>query len=382
MKKQALILGLTAVLFAFPFHWAFALLVGFVGLSFIHWLVIPTALVAAWLTAAKLAPRVEGEDVPSVWFIVLLRITAGFYLLVQLIWTLGAIVNLGGFMWRVYLYSDWALIISALLTIRFVKRRLMLFVGLTAFALQFKAASLLALLSIPGWVVFVVTLIIAVLVARQFCVGEDSAADRVADPLHLWFFGAAGALAAFTMRDSLLFSRNMEMLIWLAFLVSFVVLARSVCGADLREGSSAERPTPGRIFVIFVSLLVVVSTIFQVQDFIERKLPYSPEGGLRLWVPLGVAAVVAIAIMFVLELGSRVPATGRGYKLLFWGVIFCGLVALSSVGLFSSIASADQMGQIIGVVIWLALFAAPLMAAAQILVSIGLLRMLLKARPS
>jgi hypothetical protein len=179
-----------------------------------------------------------------------------------------------------------------------------------------------------------------------------------------------------TMRESMLLRTNTEIVVWLAFLVSFVVFARGVYSADLRQSASAEQPTPGRIFVIFVSLLVVVATIFQVQEFVDRKMSWSAGDGLHLWLPLLVSSAVTVAIMVALGLGSRVPAPMRGYKLMLWAVIFCGIVSLSSVGLMGSIAGQDQLGQLLGVVIWLALLAAPLLAAAQILAGIGLLRLL------
>jgi len=379
MRKQALVLGLTAVLFALPFDWIFDLLVDFTSLSIPSWILIPAMLAGAFFLALKLAPRVEGEDVPSVWFIVLLRITAGFYLLVQLLWLLSGLVSLGGFVWRLYSFSNWAMIITALLTTRFLKRRLMLFIGLVAFALQFKVASFLALVSAPKSLIFLAGLIIAVLVARPFCAGNDSAADRAPNPLHLWFFSAAATLVMLTMRESMLLRTNTEIVVWLAFLVSFVVFARGVYSADLRQSASAEQPTPGRIFVIFVSLLVVVATIFQVQEFVDRKMSWSAGDGLHLWLPLLVSSAVTVAIMVALGLGSRVPAPMRGYKLMLWAVIFCGIVSLSSVGLMGSIAGQDQLGQLLGVVIWLALLAAPLLAAAQILAGIGLLRLLFEA---
>src|SRR5919109_4498854 len=108
MKKQALVLGLTAALYAFVllplglmvWSWTDAS----VPVPLINGVVLVAAFVAAWM----LAPLVAGEDEPPPLLVVLLLFSAGYVLLFKVLAVFGVTFGYNKFSQFLHRVEGWA----------------------------------------------------------------------------------------------------------------------------------------------------------------------------------------------------------------------------------------------------------------------------------
>jgi hypothetical protein len=385
MKKQALALGLTAVLYAFVFLPAGGLILfwmnfrpSFVVINFI-------ALGASLLAAFKLARVVGSDDEQPPSLIVLLLFSAGYFLFMKLLSAFGINLGVGKPVLLLHRAEQWALIIAALLVSRFFKPRLMLFVGLMAFTMQFQAVGVLGPLAIyiPKVVQALLTLAVALFIARSFCVGDDSPADRVSNPLHLWLFAAAGTFALMISVNDFLVRSWVEKLVWISFLLSFVLLVHLMEPEDPEQRPKGLGADYGRVFLVFIAFFVVVAAVFQIHEVVDDWVPYTWSAGAQVWLPLLGCAAVAIALMTFLKIGARLPDYPSGRKAILWGAILYGIGILAGGSIFGGVSQEGKFIELLAVLVWFALLVVPLMSLALILMGTGLLRMLfsLNARP-
>lgn len=374
MKRIAVVLGLGAILNAFLFrslalHIVIAAKGGMLITLLLMW-------AAAVFTAFKLAPYVEGDDEPSPSLVALLLFTGGIALFVQLLQSMGVgfgFGKLGSFFVRA---AQWSVIISALVVLRMLKPRVMLFVGLTAFALQLKAAVIFSPLMIraPNWIESLITIVAALLIARSFCAGDESPADRVTQRWLLWWFGASGALATLLDAGEIGWGSWQAVLVWLSFLASFVLLVRHLEPDDPDHKPAVPGIGYGPLFLVVVALAVIVSVVFKIDDLVSRWIPL-PTLVSHGWLPLLVCVAVSIAIVVFLQLGKRIPQFGPGRKALGWGV------ALYFAGVLASGSVLAVLAETLVMAIGIALIAAPVLGLAQLLLAVGLLRVLFTLDP-
>jgi hypothetical protein len=381
MKKLALPLGLTVVLFSFVFSWLIGQLE--VWLNFrIPWrLTTPLAIAISFFAALKLAPRIQADEAPPPIVQTVTLAAAGYFLLIQISQLFGSsYFGLYRYLWRT---EQWSLVIAMLGVLSFLKPRYLLLVGLTAFAMQFQAVLLLSILTsrLPDWLQFCITLAIAFFIARWLSLGEDSPADRVRKPMLLWCFAASAAMVVTITAQPLSFGVYTEQVIWLAFLVSFVLMVDSIGAGDPNHKASALPADNALMFMMLVALYSTVAMVFKVYDIITDKIPFMDNDKLRVWLPFLISVGIAIAIMSFLRLGSRMRSDTPGRGALRWGVILFFVAVLAGGSIFGAAANDGRVIDILVVFVWLAILALPLMVAAQILMSIGLLRVLFELNP-
>ncbi len=384
MKKQALVLGLTAALHAFVVLPLTLLVWSWFDLVGSYRVVGVASLVAASIAAVLLAPLVASEDEPPPWLVKLLLFSAGYVLLFKVL----AILEIGfgfntfsRFLRRV---EGWAQFVGLIALVRFFKPRLMLFLGLTAFALQFKAIEVLAplVLNFPSWSLTLASVIVALLIARSFCVGEDSPAIRVSRPFFLWFFAASGTCVLMADLTGMWLYGWKENLVWLSFLVSFVLLVEEVARRDAEPGAAGLGADYGRLFLVFVALFVVVSTVFNMREVVVEWVPRTWGSGAFEFFRIAGCAAITIGIMKLLGIGVRLPAHPPGRKAMFWGAILLGVGILAGGSFFGGIDGKGRLDFLI-ILAFLVVVLAPIATMALILLGTGLLKMLfaLKARP-
>lgn len=381
MKKLALPLGLTVVLFSFVFSWLIGQLE--VWLNFrIPWrLATPLAVAISCLAAFKLAPRIQADEAPPQIVQTVTLAAAGYFLLIQISQLVGSsYFGLYRYLWRT---EQWSLVIATLGVLAFVKPRYLLLLGLTAFAMQFQAVLLLSILTsrMPDWLQFCITLAIAFFIARWLSLGEDSPADRVRKPILLWCFAAAAAMVMTITAQPLSFGVYTEQVIWLTFLVSFVLMVDSIGSVDADHEASALRADNALMFMMLVALYSTVAMVFKVYDIVTGKIPFMEHDALRVWLPFLISVGIAITIMSFLKLGSRMRNDTPGREFLRWGVILFFVAVLAGGSIFGAAANDGRVMDVLIVFVWLAILVLPLTVAAQILMSLGLLRVLFHLNP-
>lgn len=383
MKKHAFILGLTAVLYTFVFLWLAVEINSLLNFAVPHLALTLAMLAASYVSALKLAPLIEGSDEPPASLIVLLLFAAGYYLFMQLLGAFGVGFGYGKFGRFAGDLTRWALIGSAVLSTRFMSHRVMLFVGITVMAMQFQAALALGLLSIriPKWILQLISFAVAVWIARWFCVGDESPADRVKNPVILWLFSAAAVLAAIFSMDQFLFRSWLVILVWSAFLVSFVMLVSSIEPDDPTHAPSALGADYGRMLLVLIALFALVGGVFHVSSMASAKMSLSAGEGLRNWAPFLVTLAVSIGIMVYLQLGTRVRTEGPGRRMVFWGVVLFFIGVLAGGSIFGAVSDGGKMFEFLAAIFLIGLLVAPIMVLAQILMGVGLLRILFTLDP-
>jgi hypothetical protein len=381
MKKLALPLGLTAVLFAFVFSLLIDQLESWLNFR-VPWLITtPLAIVISYFAAIRLAPRIQADIPPPQIVQTATLWAAGYFLLLKVLLVVGA--GSFGFLRYLWRVEQWSLAVAILGVLSFLKPRYLLLVGLTAFAMQFQAVLLLSILTsrLPDWLQFCITLAIAFFIARWLSLGEDSPADRVRKPILLWCFAAAAAMVMTISALPFSFGVYTEQVIWLAFLVSFVLMVDSIAPGDPDHKASVLGADNALMFMMLVALYSTVAMVFKVYDIITGKIPFTANDKLRVWLPFLISVGIAIAIMAFLRLGSRMRSDTPGRGALRWGVILFFVAVLAGGSIFGANANDGSVINILVVFVWLAILVLPLMVAAQILMSIGLLRVLFHLNP-
>jgi hypothetical protein len=372
----ALALGLTASIYAFLFR----PLVYWLPLPLPPYISIPVAMVAAWLVATNLAKRLEPDESPPEWTSHALIAAAGAYLLMNL-------VNIW-FYFRILQFKDWAMLVTLALTIRNLKPRAMLFLGVLAFAMQLGLTKLLALLggfiSLPGWILYCLNLGVAACVAQWLCFKPDVAADRMKNsPVVLWFFGAAGVATLFVDANDFMFRRWTENLIWLSYLVSFLLLARHI-GEGEEEESSSEVADRGLLITMFVALYLAFASVFQVQELVITLMPLSALETWRVWLPMLVCVALAVGTLTLLKFPQRLRNDAPGRKALLWGTILtviCVLLGGSIFGASGIDSERTHVVDFLGTLLFFAVLVGPIAIVAQFLLGVGLLRQVFNLRP-
>jgi hypothetical protein len=375
MKKQALILGLTAVLFAFVFTWIGVRIVGWLELQISLRVLTVVMLAASILTALKLANVIEGEDEPPPLLGALLQMSAGFFLFSQLLSGLGVSFGAGRFAEVMHFLTQWALVGTCLLTTRYIQPRIMLFLGVSAFAMQFHAAMVLGMfqMRLPEWISELITFIVAVLIARWLCSGEASPADRVGNPLFLWLFSATGVMSLIITVHETLLGPVFQQFIWLGFLASFLLLVRQIEPDDPEHQNSETGPPFTLMFLVFVGLFSAVGSVFHFSEIVDHWIPFTASGPVQLWVPIIVNAGAAAAILVLLKLQQRVRPDSPGRIALFCGVILYFAGVLAGGGIFGVASGGERFFDSLATIYWVILLVVPVMIAAQVLMGIGLL---------
>lgn len=384
MKSKALTLGLTAGFHAFVFQWIGVEINALAGYAIPHTAVVLVSLAASTLTAVKLAPRIEGRDEPPASIIVLLLFAAGFYLFSQLLGAFGVGFGYGKFGRFAHDLARWSLIVGTVCTLRFVSHRVMLFTGLFVMALQFQAALALGLLGglrIPKWVLQLISVAVAVWIARSFCVGDESPADRAKRPFLLWLFSALGVLAAMFTMESLLLRGWTVVLVWAAFLVSFLVLVSSIEPDDPTHARSALGANYWQMFLILVGMFSLVGGVFHIDDIVGLRLLFSESNAMLRWGPFLATLAVTIGALVWLSVGSRARDDGPGRTGLFWGVVMYFIALLAGGSLFGAASGSSRPFDFLAALLIAAVLVAPLMVMAQILMGVGLLRILFTLDP-
>lgn len=384
MKKQALVLGLTAALYAFVLMPLAVMIWSWADFSASLRVINVVALVAAFLAALGLASAVAGEDEPSSWLVRLLLFSAGYYLLFKLLITFEISFGANAFSRFLHRIEGWAQIVAVIALVRFFKPRLMLFLGLTAFAWQFQAVGVLApvVMNFPKWALTLASLLVAIFIARSFCAGEHSPADRVSRPFFLWLFAASGTLVLIDGLTGMWLYGWKENLLWMAFLLSFVLLVEDAASRDPEPRPAGLGADYGRLFLVFVALFVVVSTVFNMREIVTDWVPLTWNekvwGVIRF---LGCAAIT-IGIMKVLKIGVRLPDPPPGRKAILWGAILLAVAVLAGGSFFGGVEHNGRIDFLV-VLLFLVVVMAPIATLAVILLGTGLLKMLfaLEARP-
>jgi hypothetical protein len=378
MKKQALILGLTAVLFAFVFTWIGERIFGWLNFQIPFQVMTVAMLAASYLLARALGNLMEGEDEPPPALGALLMFSAGFFLSSQLISGLGVSFGAGTFSETMHFLTQWALVGTCLFTTRYIKPRIMLFLGVSAFAMEFHAAMVLGMfqMRLPEWLSELITFFLAVLIARWLCLSEVSPADRVGNPLFLWLFSATGTMSLIISVHETLLASFIQQIVWVGFLVSFLLLVRQIEPDDPDHKNAESGPPFTLMFLVFVGLFSAVSSVFRLSDIVDHWMPFTASGPVQLWLPIIVNAVVAAAILVLLQLNQRVRPDAPGRIALFCGVILYFIGVLAGGSIFGVVSSEGRFFEFLTSIYWLILLVVPIMVAAQVLMGIGLLRIL------
>jgi hypothetical protein len=378
MNKKALILGLTAGLHAFVFTWIGGHLLTLMDFEIPYTIIQLGMLLVSFLVAWQLADFLEGEDEPPPLVVWLLILSAGYFVAAQIYTGLGQEFGIGR--WGRFARSlmGWSLVATCLFTTRFIRHRIMLFLGVAAFAMQFHASMILGAWSmrVPYWLLEMMTFVVAVLIARALCFGEESPADRVSNPLFLWLFSATGTLSLIFTVHELILSPAAQMVVWLGFLVSFVLLVRQIEPDEPDHVPSTVRPGPVLMFCLFIATLVAVGGVFHVSDIVSERVPFSAGEGLHAWLPVGVTAVIAVVILLVLQLSQRVRGDGPGRTPLYWGVALYFVGVLLGGSIFGVVSNQGRLFEALVSIYWVVLLVVPIMVAAQVLTGVGLLRIL------
>lgn len=379
MKKQALILGLTAVFFAFVFTWIGERILGWLNFQ-VPFHILTVAMVAASYVCARwIGALIEGEDEPPPFLGALLLFSAGFFLFSQLVAGLGVDFGIGRFAEVMHFLTQWALVGTCLFTTRYVRPRIMLFLGVSAFAMQFHAAMVLGMFQmlLPEWLSELVTFIVAVLIARWLCFGEESPADRVGNPLFLWLFSATGTMSLIITVHEMLLGTVIQQLVWLGFLASFVLLVRQIEPDDPNHHNSPTGAPLILLFLVFVGLFSAVGSVFHLSDTVDHWVPFTASAKVQLWLPITVNAIAAAAILVMLRLSQRARPDSPGRIALFWGVILYFIGVLAGGSIFGVVSDEGKLFEFLASIYWLILLVLPIMITAQVLMGIGLLRILL-----
>ena len=383
MKKQALIFGLAAGLYAFVFTWIGGQVFGWLEFRIPIRVLSVIMLAASYLIAFKIAGFIEGEDEPPPLLIVLLLFCAGYYLLARLVVGIGIGFGTGKFALFAHSLAQWALVATCLFTTRFIRPRIMLFLGVSAFAMQFHAALVLGMFTmrVPEWLLELITFIVAVLIARALCFGEESPADRVGNPLFLWLFSATGTLSLIITVHELLLPDWAQIAVWFGFLASFVLLVRQIEPDDPDHRPSPLGASFGLMFMVFIGMFSAVGSVFHVSDIVGDWIPFAANNLVQVWLPIGATAVLAAAILRVLELGQRIRPEGPGRTALLWGVILYFVGVLAGGSIFGVVSPEGKFFEFLAAFVYLILLVVPIMVAAQVLMGIGLLRILFNLDP-
>jgi hypothetical protein len=271
------------------------------------------------------------------------------------------------------------------LTVRHLKPRAMLFLGVLAFAMQLGLTQILGLLGglikLPDWVVYLLNLGVAAWVANWLCFRPDVATDRVKSLEVLWFFGAAGVATMFIGADNFMFRSWTESLVWLSYLVSFLLLIRHIGeGEEESEGETADR---GLLITMFMALYLTFIGVFQVQEMIITILPLSSLQTWHTWLPFLVCVALAISTLVLLKLPRRLRNDAPGRKALLWGTILMVVCVLLGGSIFGASGAGDS-GNVVGffgTIIVFAIVVGPFAVVAQFLLGVGLLRQVFNLRP-
>jgi hypothetical protein len=375
MHSLALAMGLTASLYAFLFR----PLVSWLPLPLPPFILVPVAMVAAWLVATNLTKRLEPDESPPEWMSRTLIAAAGAYLLMNLlhIW----------FYFRVLELKDWAMLVTLVLTVRNLKPRAMLFLGVLAFAMELGLTKLLAMLggfiSLPGWVLYCLNLAVAAYVAQWLCFKPDVAADRLKNsPEVLWFFGAAGVATLFIGADDFMFRRWTENLIWLSYLVSFLLLVRHI--GEGEQESDGEDADLKLLITMFVALYMAFVGVFHVQEMILTSMPLSALESWRVWLPMLVCVALAVGTLMLFKLPRRLRNDAPGKKALLWGTILTVICVLLGGSIFGASGIDSRQSHVMDFLSTLLIFAVlvgPFAIVAQFLLGVGLLRRVFNLRP-
>ena len=163
---------------------------------------------------------------------------------------------------------------------------------------------------------------------------------------------------------------------WLGFLVSFLLLVRQIEPDDPNHQNSAVGPPFTLMFLVFVGLFSAVGSVFHLSDALEHWIPFTASAKVQLWLPLIVNAVAAAAILVLLRLNQRVRPDAPGRTALFWGVILYFIAVLAGGSIFGVVSDEGRFFEFLASIYWLILLVLPIMIAAQVLMGIGLLRIL------
>jgi hypothetical protein len=250
----------------------------------------------------------------------------------------------------------------------------MLFVGVTAFAMQFLAIGLVAafLSQLGEWLGHLFKLGAAMVIAAWLTLKTDSPSSRVKEVDALWFFGAAGALTMFLAGRSLyLFSYSYaELLIQIGFVLSFIWLLAHLDSGETR----AEEASGATLFMVFVGLYVTLNTVFSLAKILMDRLPFATHGVLA-WLPLIISVGLIIMLMRWLQLKQRLSNDAPGRGLLRAGVVIFVLAVLAGGSIYAGSETGGRLSDLFPVLVTLAVVVLPLTIVAQLLVGIGLLRM-------
>ncbi|HEV7605741.1 MAG TPA: hypothetical protein VGO61_00245 [Steroidobacteraceae bacterium] len=327
---------------------------------------------AAWAIASKLLE--EEGDIPDPFTRVLL-IAGGFYLLVRIAPILGWSVSYGAGGKVIRPLVPLAFAAAAVATVRFLPPRWMLFVGVTAIALQFKLGALLALFlhGLPEWMMALLVAIPALLIAQVLCLRGNSPADRVVQTNYLWIFGAVGLLAIIWTRSQELQPRlpfggfrlhqMTEYLGMAAWLWSFLALASRLEPEDSGQHGDATTAGPGTLVCVLLAFTVVIGICF---GLLEPLTSLSPS--LALWLCL----LIAGAILFFMGVFTRVPVDGPGHGVLIASVVVFVLAFFGGWPVASDLDVHSQ-GQAMMGLIYLAILVGPLVMLGQTLAGIGII---------
>jgi hypothetical protein len=258
----------------------------------------------------------------------------------------------------------------------------MLFVGLFAFALQWNTGAILGplLLKLPSWVSTAIDILVALLVARWLGLGDESPADRVRPANALWGFSAAAVLTLLIARQGFFFHVYLQQFVWIAFLVTFCLMASNVDNEASHRNAPALGASGGLIFLMFVGLFCTVSTVFHVHDIISGKIPFSAGAFVQVGLPAIVCALVAGGIIVGLGLAQRMQDDSPGRGALLWGVILFFVSVLLGGSIFGGAAESGQVIQLVAI-LYVLLLVGPLLALSMLLIGIGVLRILFNLAP-
>jgi hypothetical protein len=315
----------------------------------------------------------------------LLLFSAAYFLLLNTMQGLGIGLPFSKFTIFLNRVEGWTKLLIPLLAVRFLKPRLVLFVGLVAFAWQFNAAGILlpVAMNVPKFWLELVSLIVAVFIARAFSFGDESPADRVRHWFYLWFFAAAALFVMLNHSNSFWLRSWQDKLVWLSFLVSFVLLIDNLDSDELEPKAAGIGAGYGTLIPIAVSFFLVLVVVFEMQEVIDGLVPWSWGPGSNIWLPLLGCAGLVFGAMKYLDIGQRLPDYGPGRKLVFWGAILYGVGILAGGSIFGGMKGDGRALDFLIVFVYFAILVVPLMTVAVILAGTGLLRILfsLNARP-
>lgn len=376
MNSKVLGLGLTVVLFG----WFLVPLANEVDSWFDYgipdWALLLAAFAVSALTAAKLVPAVRAEAEPSVLLVRLLLVSAASFLLMKLSVLFGLSFFYRLFAWLSYRAETWALVLTTLLVLPWLRPRALLFVGLLAFTWRFQAMMVIAPLAfyIPELLQDAISLAVAVAIARSFCVGPASPAVR-ARRSSLNGFATAGTAVLILSAEESLLRPWQEKLIWIGFLASFLWLVETLVRDEPPSPAKQTSANPLHLILVGIGWTVVVAVVFNGYRMVEAWVPY--DWGIRsqLWGPVFACAIVALGIMKLMHLGARLPDPPAGRKALLWGCILGAVAFVSGGGLFRFLTFDGGRGELSGAMIMISAYLmVPLMCLSLILLGTGLLR--------